>query len=590
MTQEAWIAIVTTLSVLGLLAATRISADLILMAALTVLLITGTLTPTDALSGFSNSGVLTIAALLIVSAGLKQTGSVQFITTFILGRSNHIPNARMRLVASASLLSAFMNNTAVVAMLIPTVQDWCQRMKIPVSQLLLPLSYAAILGGTVTLIGTSTNLVVYGLLLENGEVSLNIFDLAWVGIPVLILGGGFMLLFSNKLLPLRQGMVDRIDQVREYEVEVLIDANSPLIGKTIAEAGLRNLQYTYLADIERHGRILTAVSPDTELFAQDRLHFIGAPEGAKELRAIKGLQPAERDILKLNLAHHQRCLVEAIVGYDFPSLGKTIKASRFRTRYKAVILSVSREGNRLPGKLGNITLQVGDTLLLETSQSFIEHYQFRKDFLLVSAINDSTPPDFQKAPRAICILTMMVLASVSGLLSIMESAFLAAGTMIALKCMTASHARRALDLQVLVVIAASFALGKAMQTTGAAAILVETLLNRPEEMMAPWIALGIIYLLTSIFTELITNNAAAVLMFPIAQAVASQLGVDLLPFAITIMFAASASFVTPLGYQTNMMVYGPGGYRFTDYLRLGLPVNFITAITAIALIPLIWGF
>ena len=365
-------------------------------------------------------------------------------------------------------------------------------------------------------------------------------------------------------------------------------APGPLVGKTIAQAGLRALNYGYLTEIDRGGRLITAVEPDRTLQGGDRLYFVGAPECASELRRIQGLKPANGSVHKLDVANHQRCLVEVVLGPEFPALNKTIRDSRFRTRFNAVILSLSREGKRVPGKLGDITFRMGDTLLLEASHQFVEQYRFRRDFLLVSALNDSTPPDFHRAPRALGILALMVLVSASGVLQIMEAAFLAAGAMIVSGCITASRARRSVDLPVLVVIAASFALGNAMTETGAATWVADGLLGFGP--LTPWVALAMVYCLTAVFTELITNNAAAVLMFPIALAVSEQLGVNFLPFAVAVMFAASASFITPLGYQTNLMVYGPGRYRFSDYMRLGFPLSILAGIVVLALVPLVWQF
>ncbi|PMR68331.1 SLC13 family permease [Halomonas heilongjiangensis] len=574
--------------VLAFLAFTRIAADVVLMGALAFLVISGILAPGDALVGFSNPGVLTIATLYVVAAGLKETGAIQWLAHRLLGQPRLLRQAQLRVLLPSAGLSAFMNNTTVVAMFIPAIQEWAARLRLPPSKLLLPLSYAAILGGTCTLIGTSTNLVVDGLLQSEKGIALSMFSLAWVGVPLVLVGGGFVYLFADRLLPNRQGVLEQLEQAREYAVEVLVDDKGPLVGKTIAGAGLRHLSHGYLADIERHGRLLTAVPPDTELLAGDILVFIGAPECARELRRIHGLRPAGGDVHKLDIAHHRRCLVEVVIGPDFAGLNQTVRQSRFRSRYQAVILSISRHGKRLPGKLGDIRLQVGDTLLLETSQDFVDQYRYRKDFLLVSGLNDSTPPDFRKAPVALAILAAMVAASASGVLSILEAALLAGGGMLVTRCVPASKARRYVDLSVLVVIAASFALGAAMTQTGAAAQIAQWLLLIDD--LAPWAALALVYLMTVIFTELITNNAAAVLMFPIAVAVAEQLGVDFMPFVITIMFAASASFMTPLGYQTNLMVLGPGGYRFTDYLRLGAPLSLIVGATAVSLIPLVWKF
>jgi di/tricarboxylate transporter len=589
MTWEALITLLTLAAVLGALVITRVSADLVLMAAMAFLLITGILDPAQALAGFANPGVITIATLYVVAAGLQETGAVQWIARSLLGHPKTERGAQFRMLAPTGILSSFMNNTAVVAMFIPAIQDWAQRLNIPASRLLLPLSYAAILGGTCTLIGTSTNLVVDGLLQARLGIHLGLFELAWVGIPSLIAGGIYLALFSSRLLPDRGGMAEELEAVREYGVEVEVDPAGPLVGQTVTQAGLRALNYGYLMEIDRGGRLITAVEPDRMLQPNDKLYFVGAPECASELRRIRGLQAAEESIQKLDLANHQRCLVEVVLGQEFPALGKTVRESKFRTRFNAAILSVSREGRRVPGKLGDITFRMGDTLLLEASQQFVEQYRFRRDFLLVSALNDSTPPDFHKAPRALGILLLMVLASASGLLQIMEAAFLAAGAMIVSGCMTASRARRSVDLPVLVVIAASFSLGNAMTVTGGAEWVASGLLGLFGS-LTPWLALALIYVLTTLFTEMITNNAAAVLMFPIALALSEQLGVSFLPFAVAVMFAASASFMTPLGYQTNLMVYGPGRYRFTDYIRIGAPLSLIVACVAVGLIPLVWSF
>jgi di/tricarboxylate transporter len=589
MTWEALITLLTLAAVLGALVITRVSADLVLMAAMAFLLITGILDPAQALAGFANPGVITIATLYVVAAGLQETGAVQWIARSLLGHPKTERGAQFRMLAPTGILSSFMNNTAVVAMFIPAIQDWAQRLNIPASRLLLPLSYAAILGGTCTLIGTSTNLVVDGLLQARLGIHLGLFELAWVGIPSLIAGGIYLALFSSRLLPDRGGMAEELEAVREYGVEVEVDPAGPLVGQTVTQAGLRALNYGYLMEIDRGGRLITAVEPDRMLQPNDKLYFVGAPECASELRRIRGLQAAEESIQKLDLANHQRCLVEVVLGQEFPALGKTVRESKFRTRFNAAILSVSREGRRVSGKLGDITFRMGDTLLLEASQQFVEQYRFRRDFLLVSALNDSTPPDFRKAPRALGILLLMVLASASGLLQIMEAAFLAAGAMIVSGCITASRARRSVDLPVLVVIAASFALGNAMTVTGGAEWVASGLLGLFGS-LTPWLALALIYVLTTLFTEMITNNAAAVLMFPIALALSEQLGVSFLPFAVAVMFAASASFMTPLGYQTNLMVYGPGRYRFTDYIRIGAPLSLIVACVAVGLIPLVWSF
>ena len=578
---------VVFLVLLGLIFS-KVATDIILMSALAVLIVSGVLTPMEGLAGFSNPGVMTIAVLYVVASGLKETGAIQWIASRLLGQPDNVRHAMMKVVLPTSAMSAFMNNTAVVAMFIPSIQDWATRIKISSSKLLIPLSYAAILGGTCTLIGTSTNLVVDGLLQSSVNVKLGMFSLAWVGLPVLLVGGAFLYLFADKLLPNKKGAIEQLGSAREYSVDIFVEEDGALCGKSIEEAGLRSLSYGYLVEIQREERILSAVAPDTQLNAGDILVFVGAPECARELRHIQGLSPVHGEVHKLDIAHHERCLVEAVIGPEFVGLDQSIRHSRFRTRFQAAILSVSRNGQRISGKIGDIYLQGGDTLLLETGQDFVGQYRSRRDFLLVSAINDSTPPVFEKAPIALYILLGMVALSATGILSILESALLAAGAMLATRCVSITKARRNIDLTVITVIAASFSLGAAMTKTGAADAIAQLMLFSDD--LSPWLMLAMVYILTAIFTEIITNNAAAILMFPIAMSIADQIGVNYMPFVFAVMFEASARFITPLGYQTNLMVMGPGGYSAKDFMKVGVPMSFLVAVTSIVIIPQVWGF
>ncbi|WP_110667469.1 SLC13 family permease [Salinicola halophilus] len=584
---DAWLSIATVGAVLGTLVLTRIAPDAIVVAAMAFLIFAGVLTPTEALAGFANTGVMTIAALYVVAAALKETGAIKWIAGRLLGQPATLRRAQWRVMLPASILSAFMNNTAVVAMFIPAIQDWSKRLGLAPSKLLLPLSYISILGGTCTLIGTSTNLVVDGLLRDRLGVSLGMFELTWIGLPLVVVGGGFILLLAKWILPRRDAIDARMEEAREYRVEVIVEASGPLAGRRIDDAGLRNLQFGHLTAIEREHDVLEAIPADTRLVGGETLIFIGAPECARELREIRGLAPASGNVGKLGVAPHHRCLVEAVISPDFTGIGTSVRESRFRSRFQANILSISRRGRRLDGKVGDIELQMGDTLLLETDRDFVDQYRYRKDFLLVSQLNDSTPPNFEKAPLSLGILAVMVVLSASNAVSILEAAFLAAGLMLMTRCLSMSTARRYIDLSVLVVIAASFSLGAAMTQSGAAQTLAEQVVMHID---SPWVALAFVYVMTVLFTEMITNNAAAVLMFPIALAVADQLGVNYMPFVIAIAVAASASFMTALGYQTNLMVMGPGGYRMHDYLKLGAPLSLIVGVIAVSLIPQIWPF
>jgi len=582
----ALLTLATLAAVIGLLVFSRLAPDVILAGSLAFLLVTGVLTPAQGLAGFSNPGLMTVAVLYLVSAGLKETGAVYWLTHKLLGSPRSERLALVRMILPTSLLSAFMNNTAVVAMFMPGIQAWAQRLRIPASKLLMPLSYMTILGGLCTLIGTSTNLVVDGLLQSELGLHLGMFELAWIGVPLVAAGGLYLAWAAPYLLPDHGSIDEALERLREYGVEMEVEERGPIAGKSITEAGLRSLSFGYLAEIDRGGRLLTAVEPTHILFPGDKLYFVGAPECATELRRIQGLRPTSGNPHKLNLGSHQRCLVEVVLGQEFPFLDMSVRESRFRTRFNAVILSVSRQGRRVPGKVGDIEFRPGDTLLLEASIEFVEQYRFRRDFLLVSALNDSTPPNFEKAGYSLLILAGMVGVSASGMLDILEAAMLAAAAMIATGCLTVSRARLSIDLPVLVVIAASSALGSAMDSSGLASLLAGSLLDSVA--LTPWQALVTIYILTALLTETVTNNAAAVLMFPIAVAVADSLQVTPLPYAIAVAIGASASFLTPLGYQTNLMVLGPGGYRTRDFLKLGLPMSIICATLVALLVPVVW--
>ncbi len=582
---EAWLTVAVITLCIGLLASNRFPSDAVMVGGLTLLLLTGVLSPDEALAGLANEGMVTVAVLYVVVAGVSETGGTAWVSQALLGRPRSIAHAQARLMVPVAALSAFLNNTPVVAMFIPAVQDWAKRHRIAVSQLMIPLSYAAIAGGTCTLIGTSTNLVVNGLLLKETDApGLGFFDIAWVGIPTLILTIAFTVLFGRRLLPERQSVLSRLADAREYTVEMLVESRSPLDGMSIEEAGLRQLPGLYLVEVERGGHILPAVAPETVLQGGDRLLFAGIVESVLDLQKIRGLTPATNQVFKLDAPRHQRCLVEAVVSESFPLLGRSIREGRFRTLYQAAIIAVARNGERVRSKIGDIVPRPGDTLLMETHPSFFERYRNTRDFLLVSRLDNSTPPRHERAGLALLVMAGMVVLAASGLLSMLEAAMLAAGLMLLLRCTSASAARRSVDWQVLLVIAASFGMGAALQQTGAANAVAGGLVALAGD--NPWAALALVFVATSLFTNLITNNAAAALMFPIALAAAARLDVSVLPFAIVIMKAASASFATPVGYQTNLMVMGPGGYRFIDYFRLGLPLTVLTGAVTVLIAPL----
>jgi di/tricarboxylate transporter len=589
MSIDGWITLIVLAATLAVLVWGRLGADTVLVGALTVLLVLGVLDPAAAFAGLANPGLVTVAALYVVVAGLLDTGLVQSLGQRLLGSSDRVTGAQARLMLPATAMSAFMNNTPVVAMLVPVVEDWCRRQGMSVSRLLLPLSYAAILGGTCTLIGTSTNLVVNGLLVAaEGSASLGFFEIAWVGLPSAVAGIAYVLLFSRWLLPERRPPLTSPDNSREYVMEMLVEPANGIVGRSIRDAGLRRLPGAYLAEIIRAGSVIAAVSPLEKLQAGDRLVFVGSVDSVVDLVKMKGLTPAPEQLFKLDIPRPERRLVEVVVSPTSPVVGRSIRAGRFRSIYGAVVIGVARNGERISGKIGDIVLRPGDTLLLEARPTFLRQQRNSRDFLLVSEIRGAATPRHERAWLAGGILLGMVICAATGVLELLEAALVGAGLMLLTRCTSGASARARIDWQVLVVIGASIGLGRAMTDSGAAAAVAGAALALARH--DPWLTLVMLYLITSLFTEMITNTAAAVLMFPIAAVAAEAMGVSLLPFAIAIMMAASASFATPIGYQTNLMVYGPGGYRFADYLRFGVPLNLLLAVVSVLVIPAVWSF
>lgn len=589
MTLEGWLVLGVIFLCLTLMVTTTISVDIVLFAGLAIIFVSGILPAEQALSGFSNEGMLTVAVLYIVAAGLKETGAIQYLVQRVMGKARTVRIAQMRVMSPVMIMSAFLNNTPIVASFIPAMERWSRLSGIPISKILIPLSYAAILGGTCTLIGTSTNLIVNGLLInEPATRALGLLEPALIGIPISIAGFVYLTLFGNKLLPERGSSFDTFKNTREYTIEMIVEAGSQLMGKTVEDAGLRNLPGLFLIEIQRNDRTIPAVRPYEKLRGNDRLIFTGIVDSIIDLQQISGLEPATDQVFKLNAPRHERRMIEAVVSRSNPIVGRSIKEGRFRDRYDAAVLAVSRSGERIEEKIGDIILRSGDVLLIEAHPDFVSKYRISNDFLLINSIEDSAPVTYQKAWIAGAALLAMVLLASLEILSMLQAAIVAGAILLLTRCFRYSTALESVDWRVLIAIASALGLGNALQHTGVAPFLATELMSVAGD--NPALALILTYAATWLLTEMITNNAAAVLIFPLAFSMASSLGVDFTPFAIVIMVAASSSFATPIGYQTNLMVYGPGGYRFTDFVKIGLPLNLIVAIITVSLVPYIWSF
>ncbi|MDH3200626.1 MAG: SLC13 family permease [Myxococcales bacterium] len=587
MTGDGWITIGVIVGMVVVMAANLAGPDLVLIGALTLLLLSGVLEPAEAFIGFSNPAVVTIAALFIVAAGVKETGGLDLAARVVLGRPRSLAGAQLRMMFPAAALSAFLNNTPVVAMFVPLVTSWARRCQFSVSLMLMPLSYAAILGGMCTLIGTSTNLVVAGLAkTRDPTVEFQIFEIAQLGIPALCIGMLFIVVASRWLLKDRQGALQELGKAREYTIAMRVERGSPVIGQSIEDAGLRSLRGVYLYEIERGGRVLAAVPPSTVLREGDRLHFTGVVDSVVDLRKQR-LVPDTDQVDKIT-AERDRSLVEAVIGAHSALIGQTIKQSRFRTIYDAAILAVHRQGVRVTQtKVGDIRLQAGDVLLIESHPEFAQKRQTDPNFALIAEVEDSTPPRHDRAWLAAVILFLMVLVNATGSMDLMTASLGAGALMLVTRCLTGEQARRSLDWTVLIAIAAAFGIAAAIEGSGVGAAIAGRIIDVAE----PFGRVGVLvalYAITAVLAGLVTTKASAALMFPIAASAAEAQGIGLLPISYMIMIAASTAFSTPIGFQTNLMVYGPGGYKYTDFLRLGLPLQTLVGISTVSIVALAW--
>ncbi|MBF0214270.1 MAG: SLC13 family permease [Magnetococcales bacterium] len=586
---QAWFALGVVLACVLMLARNRHASDAVLMGGVTLLLLFGVLTPKQALAGLANEGMVTVGVLYVVVAGLEETGAVRWISDTILGEPRSLTHALWRLALPILVISPFLNNTPVVAMFIPAVGAWAMRHRLPMSALMMPLAFLTSAAGLCTLVGSSTNLVVHGLLLApSGGRGFSLWELAAIGIPVTLSVLFYVLVLGQRRLPARHAVSESFANVREYTVEMMVEPGGPLAGRSIREAALRQLPGLYLVEIQRGDEVLPAVSSHQILHGGDRLLFTGVVDSVADLRAVRGLLPATDQVFKLEASARERVMAEAVVSDSCPLVGRSVREGRFRTLYQAAILAVARNGVKLSGKIGDIVLRPGDQLLLEAHPAFLDQYRLTRDFLLVRHVDQFHPVRHQRAPVALAILFGFVGMATLGGLSTLESALLSAGLMLVTGCVTSGEARRAVEWQVLQVIAASFSLGIALETSGAARFLATQLIHLADQ--NPWASLAAVYFVTAFLTQVVTNNATAVLMFPIAMAAARDLNVSVMPFAVVVLVAASSAFVTPIGYQVNLMVQGVGGYRFGDYVRYGWPLSVLVGAVTIALTPWIWPF
>jgi di/tricarboxylate transporter len=586
------VAVVLVLTIAGL-ARELASPPAVMLGAVVALVLAGVLQPEEAFSGLSNAATLTIAGLFIVARTVRDHARLDAVVERVLGGRDDRPagtrSALVRMPLPVLGLSSVLNNIPLVATLAPVVRSWAERRGVAATHLLIPLSFAAILGGLLTTIGTATNLVVSGIVASSGLApAFGFFEVTWVGLPLAVVGVTVMVLLAPKVLPDRRSPHERLTgHERDFSVRLQVAPDGALDHATVDEAGLRDLRTTYLAGVVRDGHEIAPVPPDTLLLADDVLTFVGRIDDVRDLLTRPGLIEAEHPQTSM-LEGDGHDLYECVLGSSSRLVGKNLKELSFRGHYGGAVVAIHRAGERIDAKLGTVRLHPGDVLLVLADAYFDERWQGAQDFAVLVPHRVRVT---QRSPRELFVaLTVlgMVGLSASGLVPIATSVMGAVALFVGTRTIGFRRALGSLNTDVLLIVAAAIGLGIAMQTSGLAGVLASGV-----EVASTYggvlLALAMVVVGTIVLTELVTNVAAAGIMVPIALDAATRLDAEPTGFAVAVAIAASASFLTPIGYQTNTIVYGLGGYRFGDYWRLGLPLTTSVLVVTLLVVPAVWG-
>ncbi len=550
----------------------------------------GILTPSEILSGFANEQIAVIIMLLLIGEIIRKTGIIDSLFDKIFKEDNTEKSFLSRIMLLIAPLSAFLNNTPLVAVMMPYVKSWSYKNDISPSKFLIPLSYAAILGGCATLIGTSTNLIVNGLVVDQqiieGLPPLNIFDFSFIGAPMIIIGFMYLYFFSHKLLPDKKDVISEFaTNSRNYLVEAQIRPKSKLVGKTIEEGGLRNLKGLFLVEIIRNDIKLSAVSPDVILSEDDILIFAGNTNTIADMVKSKN----SMILPSVGMLHRKKYteVVEVVISHKSSLINKTVKNFNFRAKYDAAVIAVHRNGEKISGKIGDIVLKSGDVLLLFAGGDFLQRARNTQDFYLISKVKNFQKLETYKTVILLGGLLLAILLATFKVISLFMGLIILILTALALRITTPKEIPKSIDFDLALIIALSLALGAAMIKTGAAELIANLLINVFVPLGPTGILLGI-YIITALMAAYITNKASVAIIFPISLTIADNLALTPTPFILVVAFAAAANFITPIGYQTNLMVYGPGGYSFKDFFKIGFPLTVIYLIVTILMLSLIY--
>ena len=542
----------------------------------------GILTAQEILSGFSNQSIASIILLILISTGLRKNYPIEAAFDAIFKKASSYKGFMGRMMALVAVVSSFINNTPVVALMTPYVADWGIKNHISPSKLLIPLSYATILGGMITLIGTSTTLVLNGFMLDFGIGSIPATKLLIIGVVAAVFGILFMLFFGYSLLPqnkdIRQSYTENI---REYIVETRIMKGSRLISKKVIDAGLRNLKGVYLVEINRNGKIISPVTPQEILQENDILFFAGNTKDIVDL--IDKYQGIELPTTARYYHEDKMEVVEAVVNNFSSMIGKTVKEVQFRNRYNAAIIAIHRNGERVSGKIGDMTIEPGDLLLLFAGDDFRNRVEIFRDLFVISKLKDIHKPGKRKRNALIIVVISVLALLITGKFTLFPSLLIIVAIMAGFNLITIQDVKRELDISMIAILVFSLAIGQAIYKTETGSFLATQLINFLEPTGKVGIMIGL-FLITNLLTAFVTNIGAVSIAFPLAYGISQNMQIDGMPFYLVIAYAASAAFLTPIGYQTNLIVYGPGGYNFKDFFKIGLPVNLIYGVVVILVI------
>ena len=576
----------------------KLSPDVTAISVFAILLIFGILDPQEAFKVFANPAPLTVGAMFIISAALDKCGLIDTMAASLgkLAHLSYLPFLFL-IMLIAGFVSAFINNTPVVVVMMPIVLSLAKKIGMSGSKVLIPLSYASIMGGTCTVLGTSTNILVSGIAQNAGAEPMAMFEFAYVGIPIFIAGLLYIAIFGNKLLPVRETLTSILsdEERREYITEAFVNSDSPVIGKTLKESGMFKIRGFRVLDVVRNGVSLQMRLNEMTFEPGDRMVLACRASGIAKARSLEGINfVAESNLGLEQIAAHEGMLVEGILGPNSDIVGKTIEEVNFRQRFRMVVIAVHRKGKNVRDKIGSLRLQFGDTLLLLGTDGAIQNLRRSEDILLLTEGAIRSKRSKVRTTIVLGCIAGIVTCAATGIARIEVGAVVACAALFLTKCLQPKEGYAAIQWNLLFIIYGMLGMGLAMEVTGASKLIADNLTNivtsfaSPE--LRPYLMLACVYLLTNVLTELLSNNAAAVLMATLAIGIAETLGVSMRPFLFAVAIAASASFATPIGYQTNTYVYGAGGYRFADFVKIGLPLNLMCLLITVILAPLVWEF